>query len=41
MKTSKDAIDDYLQGATIDPCEYDQYELEKLAEFLGDEEADY
>lgn len=32
-----DIIDDYLNGKVIDPCEYDAYSLEKLAEFLGDD----
>lgn len=31
-------IDDYLSGESIDPCEYDAYSLEKLSQFLGDEE---
>lgn len=33
-----DLIEDYLEGKMIDPCEYGQYELEKLAEYLGEEE---
>lgn len=31
-------IDDYLNGEIIDPCDYDQYSLEKLDEFLGNDE---
>lgn len=31
-------IDDYLNGQEIDPCKYDAYSLEKLAEFLGDDD---
>lgn len=31
-----DIIEAYLDGDIIDPCKYSQFELEKLAEFLGD-----
>lgn len=30
-----DLINDYLAGKIIDPCDYDQYSLGKLDEFLG------
>ncbi len=35
MTQSDDLINDYLAGDEIDPCEHDQYELEKFAEFFG------
>lgn len=35
--SEEELIDDYLNGKIIDPCEYDAYSLEKLAEFLGDD----
>lgn len=34
----EDIIEDYLSGEMIDPCEYDAYSLEKLDEFLGNDE---
>ena len=38
MKPSDDIIEDYLSGAEIDPCDYDAFAMEKLHEFLGDDE---
>ena len=32
-----DIIDEYLGGEEIDPCKHSQFEMEKLAEFLGDD----
>lgn len=40
MTQSDDLINDFLSGEIIDPCEHDQYELEKLAEFLGFDQDD-
>lgn len=40
MEMPEDLIDNYLQGLDIDPCKHDAYNLEKLAEFLG-EDAEY
>lgn len=34
----KDILDEYLDGDEIDPCEHSQWEMEKLAEFLGNED---
>ncbi len=33
-----DIIEEFLHGSIIDPCDYDAYSLEKLNEFLGDNE---
>ncbi len=33
----QDIIDEYLSGAEIDPCKHSQFEMERLAEFLGDD----
>lgn len=38
MKSAEDAIDGYLNGEMIDPCDYDQLAMEKLDEFLGNDE---
>ena len=40
MNDDNDIIDDYLGGKMIDPCEYDAFSLEKLDEFLGNDEED-
>lgn len=41
MDTPEDLINDYLQGLEIDPCKHDAYCLEKLNEFLGDDNDEY
>lgn len=33
----EELINDYLNGEVIDPCEHDQFDLEKLGEFLGED----
>ena len=38
MMEPGDIIDDYLDGKNIEPCEYSEYEIEKLEEFLGEDE---
>jgi len=34
----EEIINDYLDGKIIDPCDYDAFSLEKLDEFLGNDE---
>lgn len=34
----EDIIDNYLSGEIIDPCEYDEFSLARLNDFLGEDE---
>jgi len=35
--TVNDVIEKYLDGEIIDPCKHSQFEMEKLDDFLGDD----
>ena len=37
----EDIIENYLSGENIDPCEYDEFSLRMLDEFLGNDEEEY
>lgn len=32
-----DIIQEYLEGKIIDPCEHSQFEMDRLAEYFGDD----
>lgn len=38
MNPDEEIIEAYLNGEEIDPCEYSQMSVEKLNEFLGNDE---
>lgn len=37
---SKDIIEDWMGGQEIDPCEYDEWQIRQLEEFLGEDDSD-